>query len=63
VTVRFYIDADFLGLAKALLTLRPDVTYPGAPGGVVHRREQPTYVITDRGTSDTVWIPEAARHG
>jgi hypothetical protein len=62
-TVRFYIDADVLGLAKVLVTLRPDVTYPGDPGGVVHRRERPACVITDRGTPDTVWIPEVALHG
>jgi len=62
-TVRFYLDADVLGLAKVLVTLRPDVTYPGDPGGVVHRRERPACVITDRGTPDTVWIPEVARLG
>jgi hypothetical protein len=33
--VRFYLDADILGLAKVLVTLRPDMTYPGDPGGVV----------------------------
>lgn len=62
-TVRFYIDADVLGLAKVLVTLRPDVTYPGDPGGVVHRRERPACVITDRGAPDTVWIPEVASNG
>lgn len=62
-TVRFYIDADVLGLAKVLVTLRPDVTYPGDPGGVVHRRERPACMITDRGTPDRVWIPEVARLG
>lgn len=62
-TVRFSIDADVLGLAKALVTLRADVTYPGDPGGVVHRRERPVCVITDRETPDTVWIPEVARCG
>jgi hypothetical protein len=30
--VRFYIDADLLGLGKLLGTLRNDVTYPGDPG-------------------------------
>jgi hypothetical protein len=35
-TVRFYLDADVLGLAKVLVQLRNDVTYPGDPGGVVH---------------------------
>ena len=62
-TIRFYLDADVLGLAKVLVTLRPDVTYPGDTGGVVHRRERPTCVIKDRGTPDTVWIPEVARCG
>ncbi len=28
-TVRFYFDADILGLAKVVGMLRPDVTYPG----------------------------------
>ena len=36
-TVRFYFDADVLGLAKVIVSLRHDVTYPGDPGGVVHR--------------------------
>lgn len=62
-TVRFFLDADVLGLAKVLVTLRPDMTYPGDPGGVVHRRERPACVITDRGAPDTVWIPEVAGLG
>jgi hypothetical protein len=37
--VRYYIDADLLGLAKILVQLRSDVTYPGDPGGIVHRRQ------------------------
>lgn len=61
--VRFYIDADLLGLAKMLATLRSDVTYPGDPGGVIHKRERPACTITDKGTLDTVWIPECARQG
>ena len=31
-TVRFYLDADVLGLARVLGGLRNDVTYPGDPG-------------------------------
>ena len=31
--VRFYFDADVLGLAKVLVQVRADVTYPGDPGG------------------------------
>jgi hypothetical protein len=62
-TVRFYFDADVLGLAKVLVPLRPDMTYPGDPGGVVHRRERPPCIITDRGALDEVWIPQVAREG
>ena len=39
-TVRFYLDADVLGLAKVLVQLRNDMTYPGDPGGVVHKRRR-----------------------
>jgi hypothetical protein len=31
--IRFYVDADLLGLAKILVAVRADVTYPGDPGG------------------------------
>jgi hypothetical protein len=61
--VRFYFDADVLGLAKTLVPLRPDLTYPGDPGGVVHRRQRPPCPITSTATDDTVWIPETARQG
>lgn len=30
--IRFYFDADVLGLAKVVVRFRPDVTYPGDPG-------------------------------
>jgi hypothetical protein len=59
--VRFYIDADVLGLAKILVTIRSDVTYPGDPGGVVHRRHRPPCPITRTDTPDEIWIPETAR--
>ena len=61
--VRFYLDADVLGLAKVLASLRSDVTYPGDPGGVVHRRSRPSCPIKSPATDDEVWIPETARHG
>jgi hypothetical protein len=62
--VRFYIDADVLGLAKILVQIRPDVTYPGDPGGSVKgRRIRPPCPITDPSTPDHVWIPETARRG
>ena len=62
-TIRFYIDADVLGLAKILVSLRPDVTYPGDPGGTLHRRWRPACPITDSDTDDDIWIPETARQG
>ena len=62
-TVRFYFDADVLGLAKVIVSLRSDVTYPGDPGGVVHRRQRPPCSITSPATVDKDWIPETARQG
>ena len=38
--VRFYVDADILGLGKILGCLRNDVTYPGDPGAVVYKRHR-----------------------
>lgn len=62
-TVRFYFDADVLGLAKVVASIRPDVTYPGDPGGEVRKRVRPPCVITDPATEDLVWIPRVAREG
>lgn len=61
--VRFYVDADTLGLAKALVLLRPDVTYPGDPGGTVRGRSRSPCPITRTDTPDDAWIPEVARRG
>jgi PIN like domain len=62
--VRFYVDADVLGLAKVLVGLRGDVTYPGDPGGRVKGgRMRPCCPVTEPRTLDTIWIPEVARHG
>jgi len=60
-TIRFYFDADILGLAKLLVQLRPDMTFPGDPGGTVHKQTRPPCVITDASTKDHVWIPECSR--
>ena len=38
--VRIYLDADLLGLGKILASLRNDVTYPGDPGAVIHKRQR-----------------------
>lgn len=61
--VRFYFDADVLGLAHALINLRPDLTYPGDPGGLVHKRERPPCPITTAQTPDDVWIPAVTKRG
>lgn len=62
--VLYYIDADLLGLAKILVQVRPDVTYPGDPGGVTRsRRVRPPCPIKEPHTLDRVWIPETARQG
>jgi hypothetical protein len=49
VQVRIYVDADVLGLGKFLAGLRNDVTYPGDPGAVIHKRQRhhaPSPVLT-----------------
>lgn len=61
--VRLYIDADVLGLAKILVQLRSDVTYPGDHGGVLHKRERPPCLITSPHVPDGEWIPETSRQG
>ena len=55
--VRFYLDADILGLGKLLGGLRSDVTYPGDPGITIHKRARAACVITTPRTKDSVWIP------
>jgi len=61
--VRFYFDADVLGLAKLLVQVRSDVTYPGDPGGVLHKRARPACPISDPGVKDPQWIPQVAAQG
>lgn len=61
-TVRFYFDADVLGLAKVLAGLRYDITYPGDPGAVIHKHQRSACPIrpTDH---DIDWIPRVAKAG
>jgi hypothetical protein len=61
--VRFYVDADVMGLAKILVGLRNDVTHPADPGGIHHKRERPPCPITTPAVSDELWIPEVSRRG
>ena len=61
--VRIYVDADMLGLGKILASLRNDVTYPGDPGAVIHKRHRPPCPIASPDVLDTDWIPEVAARG
>jgi len=61
--VRFYIDADILGLGKVVASLRSDTTYPGDPGAVIYRRQRPPCPITSPEVLDPDWIPDVARRG
>lgn len=62
-TVRFYFDADVLGVAKVVAGLRSDVTYPGDRGATIHRRTRPACPVTTPAVPDEVWIPEVAHRG
>ena len=61
--VRIYIDADIRGLGIILGSLRNDVTYPGDPGAMIHKRQRPPCPITATAILDVDWIPEVARRG
>ena len=61
--VRVYVDADLLGFGKLLAGLRNDVTYPGDPGAVIHKRQRAACPITSPDMLDTDWIPQVAARG
>jgi PIN domain-containing protein len=62
--LRWYIDADTLGLAKILVQVRQDITFPGDDGRRPHhKRDVEPCLITDTSTKDPVWIPQVARAG
>lgn len=61
--VRFYFDADILGIAKILAGIRSDVTYPGDPGAVIHRRVRQRCSISDPEMDDDKWIPIVTDQG
>ncbi len=62
-TVRFYFDADVLGVAKVVAALRYDVTYPGDPGATINKRVRPGCPVTSPAVKDEVWIPQVAERG
>ncbi len=61
--VRYYADADILGVGKVLATLRSDITYPGDPGMAIHKRVRPACSITSPRVKDHVWIPTVSQEG
>ena len=61
--VRYYFDADVLGLAKVVTLIRPDATYAGDPGGVVRSQRRDACPITTPAAKDVDWIPVVARRG
>jgi PIN like domain len=50
--IQFYFDADVLGVAKLLVQVRSDVTYPGDPGDGTRPA---CGILPD--TKDEIWIP------
>jgi hypothetical protein len=61
--VRFYVDADVLGLAHILVQLHPDVTYPGDPGGTLNGRFRDPCPVATTEVPDAEWIPLVAAQG
>lgn len=62
-TIRFYFDADLLGLAKILVGIRPDITYPGDPGGKGSNGFERPPCPVQVGDNDVDWIPKVSRAG
>jgi hypothetical protein len=61
--IRFYVDADIIGLGKLLIQVRSDVTYAGDPGGLgIDRKVRPSSPIVP-GALDHQWIPMVAELG
>jgi PIN domain-containing protein len=63
VPIRFYVDADLLGVAKILVQVRSDLTYPGDPGGVGADGLNRSACPVQPGARDVDWIPHVAREG
>src|SRR5450759_4145350 len=60
--VRFFVDADLLGVAKLLVTVRSDVTYPGDPGGIAPDGLPRLPCEIQPSAKDVDWIPIVARN-
>lgn len=62
-TVRFYFDADVLGLARLLCQQRADFTFVGDPGARIKKRDRPPCPVASSATKDSEWIPVVAELG
>jgi hypothetical protein len=56
--IRYYFDADILGVAKLIVQARNDATYPGDPGDSIR---PPCGILPS--TKDYEWIPAVAGNG
>ena len=61
--VRYYFDADIIGLGQIFCKLRSDCTYPGDLGGVVYKRQRPKCVVEKTEVPDADWIPQVTEQG
>jgi PIN like domain len=61
--IRFYLDADLLGVAKILTEVRSDVTYAGDPGGRGPDGFDRPPCSVRPGDRDVDWIPQVAQAG
>ncbi|OBJ49546.1 hypothetical protein A9W95_25620 [Mycobacterium sp. 1423905.2] len=61
--VRFYFDADILGLAHVVCALRPDCTFPGDKGKKIKRHIRGECIVRETKTPDREWIPIVASRG
>lgn len=61
--IRYYCDADLIGVAKVLVQVRSDVTFAGDPGGTGSDKQPRARCPIEADTPDEVWIPIAAAEG
>ena len=61
--IRFYFDADIIGLGKLIVQVRADVTYAGDRGGIgIDRKVRPASPVVPE-ELDPDWIPKIAALG
>jgi len=61
--IRYYVDADLLGIAKILTPIRSDMTYPGDPGGLGRDGLPRDPCPIHPGAKDPDWLPLVAQQG